>query len=113
MSEYTPQPIDTSGVNLPADLDELTEHLAENAHENWVKQRISEGWELGETLDDRAKIHPHLLPYAHLPKTARAHSRTQVLQTLDAMARFGEIEAMRRICKRGLPVVHSSSQSAH
>ncbi len=89
MSEYTPQPIDTSGVHLPADLDELTEHLAENAHENWVKQRISEGWELGETLDDRAKIHPNLLPYAHLPKTAREHYRTKVLQTLRVILKLG------------------------
>lgn len=41
------------------------------------------------------------------------NSATQVLQTLDAMARFGEIEAMRRICNGGLPVVPASSQSAH
>ncbi len=47
MNTYVPRPIDTSAVTLPDDLLELTERLAENAHEIWAKQRMGEGWTYG------------------------------------------------------------------
>jgi hypothetical protein len=40
---YEPKPIDTTNVLLPASLTELTERLAENAHEVWAKQRLADG----------------------------------------------------------------------
>ena len=49
---YEPQPIDTSKVVLPAALQAVTELLARNAHENWAKQRIGEGWRYGPKRDD-------------------------------------------------------------
>jgi RyR domain len=39
---YEPRPIDTSAIELSADLRELAERLAENAHDNWAR-RLSEG----------------------------------------------------------------------
>lgn len=89
MPAYTPHPIDTAGVSLPSDLDELTERLAEDEHENWLKERILDGWELGETLDDRAKIHPNLLPYADIPAADREYYRTKMLQTLRVILKLG------------------------
>ena len=44
---YKPIPISTLAVSLPPDLLDLTERLAENAHDLWAKQRMAEGWRYG------------------------------------------------------------------
>lgn len=41
--EYVPRPIDTAHVQLSAGILELTEHLAENAHDIWAAQRLKDG----------------------------------------------------------------------
>lgn len=38
------------------------------AHENWLKQKIAEGWKYGEEKDEEAKTHPAVLPYDQLPR---------------------------------------------
>ena len=38
-NEYVPNPIDTSDVVLPPEVDSLIEKLAENTHEVWAKNR--------------------------------------------------------------------------
>jgi hypothetical protein len=40
---YHPNPINTNTVELPADLEELVERLAEHVHAIWAKQRIEGG----------------------------------------------------------------------
>jgi hypothetical protein len=45
--DYKPRPIDTSHVKLSNEVLELTELLAENAHEIWARQRLSDGWHYG------------------------------------------------------------------
>ena len=44
MKNYTPNPIDTSDVELNSELLELTEKLAEQVHEIWAKGRVEQGW---------------------------------------------------------------------
>ena len=39
---YKPNPIDTSDIKLPQELEVLIEKLAENAHDVWAKKRMSE-----------------------------------------------------------------------
>jgi len=70
--KYAPRPIDTANVKLPKGLLELTERLAENAHDVWALQRLGQGWTFGPTRDDAAKKHPDLIPYAELPKARRS-----------------------------------------
>jgi hypothetical protein len=60
---------------LNQDIIELTELLAENAHENWAWQRMSEGWSYGPNRDDAAKKHPCLVPYEDLPESERLFNR--------------------------------------
>jgi ryanodine receptor 2 len=38
---YEPRPLDTTDVELPAQLLALTEQIAENVHENWAAARIA------------------------------------------------------------------------
>ena len=64
--EYIPQPIDTSDVKLPEDLELLVEQMSKNVHEVWAETRISQGWTYGEQRNDELKTHPCLIPYEEL-----------------------------------------------
>ena len=45
--DYIPQPIDTSDVTLPAELESLIEKVAKNVHEVWALSREDQGWTYG------------------------------------------------------------------
>lgn len=86
---YTPAPLDTSDVELMPDLIELTELLAENVHENWSKQKIAQGWQFGENLDDKLKTTPLLVPYADLTDDDKLYDRQTAMQTLKTILKLG------------------------
>ena len=86
---YIPKPIDTSFVELPQELLELTEKIAENVHENWAAGRISEGWTYGESRDDRGKTTPCLVPYAELSEEEKQYDRNTAMQTLKLIVALG------------------------
>jgi ryanodine receptor 2 len=86
---YTPQPIASEGVTLPPELLELTERLAENAHEQWAAQRIKDGWTHGPKRDDALRHHPCLVPYSALPESEKEYDRITALQTLKAITALG------------------------
>jgi hypothetical protein len=37
-------------------------------HENWMKGKLEQGWQYGETKSELAKTHPCLVPYDQLPR---------------------------------------------
>lgn len=86
---YKPNPIDTSKVELPEDLLELTERIAENVHENWSVGRIADGWTYGETRDDEKKTTPCLVPYSELSDGEKEYDRVTALQTLKLIVALG------------------------
>ena len=86
---YQPKPIDTSRVKLGDDLLELTERLAENAHDVWARRRLSEGWTWGPKRDDAAKKHPDLVPYVDLPDSEKQYDRSAAMETLKAIVALG------------------------
>ena len=47
-TKYTPQPIDTTDVKLPKELEQLVEQMSKNVHEVWAESRIKQGWTYGE-----------------------------------------------------------------
>lgn len=89
MATYEPRPIDTSKVELPEELLQLTEQLAENAHDNWARRRLSEGWTWGPVRDDAAKKHPDLVPYGDLPESEKHYDRDTAMETLKAIIALG------------------------
>jgi hypothetical protein len=89
MAHYLPVPIDTSSVTLPESLDRLLERLAENTHDVWAAQRLSEGWTRGPSRDDVAKKHPCLVPYNQLPETEKEYDRRTAAETLKAILMLG------------------------
>lgn len=91
MNTYTPKPIDTSKIVLSDDLLKLTESLAENAHEIWARQRMSEGWTWGLQRDDKAKKHPDLVPYADLLESEKEYDRMTAMETLKVIVGLGYV----------------------
>jgi RyR domain len=89
MATYEPRPIDTAKVQLSEQLRQLTEQLAENAHDNWARRRLSEGWTWGPVRDDAAKKHPDLVPYAYLPESEKHYDRDTAMETLKAIIALG------------------------
>lgn len=86
---YRPRPIDTSGVNLSNELNELIERVAAINHDHWVWQRIAEGWCFGPNLDYRVKIHPDLVPYDELSDSDKEIRRKWLIETLKAIVALG------------------------
>ncbi len=91
MNTYTPAPLDTSSIQLPPSLVELLERLAQNTHDVWSAQRISQGWTLGEKRDDITKKHPCLVPYEELPDVEKEYDRKTASETLKAILLLGYI----------------------
>lgn len=86
---YTPKPLDTSAMHLPLSLSPLLEKLAENTHDVWAAQRISQGWTFGPARDDAAKTSPCLVPYVDLPESEKEYDRKTVAETLKAILLLG------------------------
>lgn len=86
---YNPQPIDVEDIDLDADLEELTEAIAENAHDIWARARMDEGWTYGPVRNDALKQHPDLVPYNELPEGEKEYDRIMAMNTLRLVRRLG------------------------
>ena len=86
---YQPAPIDVSCVALSPELRQLTERLAENAHDLWAAQRLAHGWTYGAQRDDAQKHHPCLVPYTDLPEKEKEYDRISAIGTLKAILKLG------------------------
>lgn len=86
---YTPAPIDTGSVELPAELTALTEKLAENTHDIWAAGRLRDGWQYGPERNDTKKTNPTLVPYDQLPESEKQYDRNTALETLKVILKLG------------------------
>jgi ryanodine receptor 2 len=88
-NNYIPQPIDTSDVKLPEDLEQLVEQMSKNVHEVWAETRIKQGWIYGEQRNDELKTHPCLIPYEELPEEEKEYDRNTSIGTLKLIMKLG------------------------
>ena len=86
---YVPQPMDTSDIQLPEELNLLIEAMAKNVHEVWAQSRMEQGWTYGEERNDVLKHHPCLIPYEELPEIEKAYDRDTALGTLKLISKLG------------------------
>lgn len=86
---YVPQPMDTSDILLPDELNGLIEQMAKNVHEVWAQSRIEQGWTYGKERNDALKHHPCLIPYEELPEGEKAYDRDTALGTLKLITKLG------------------------
>ena len=87
--KYIPQPIDTSDINLPEELNPLLKAMAKNVHEVWAKTRIAQGWQYGPERNDDEKRHPMLIPYEELPEEEKVYDRNTSVETLKLILKLG------------------------
>ena len=86
---YIPNPIDTSDVELPKELEMLVEQMSKNVHEVWAETRIQQGWTYGQQRDDERKTHPCLVPYDELPESEKEYDRNTSIGTLKLIMKLG------------------------
>lgn len=89
MTNYTPEPINTSGIVLPEELVALGEKIAKNTHDVWAAGRIKEGWVYGEVRDDEKKTNPCLVPYSQLPESEKEYDRNTSMETIKLIISLG------------------------
>ena len=87
--KYTPQPIDTTDVKLPEELEQLVEQMSKNVHDVWAETRIAQGWTYGKQRNDELKTHPCLIPYEELPESEKEYERNTVQETLRLIMKLG------------------------
>ena len=87
--DYIPQPIDTSDIELPEELNPLLEAMAKNVHEVWAQTRIAQGWQYGPERNDAEKRHPMLIPYEDLPEEEKVYDRNTSVETLKLIVKLG------------------------
>ncbi len=109
--KYRPQPLNTNEVALPAEIIEITEQLARNTHENWARQRMTDGWRYGPVRDDARKEHPGIVPYEELSEAEKQYDRNTALETLKALILLGyRLEAPSREGLSGIDALRSSDK---
>lgn len=86
---YSPNTIDTSGIRLTSDLEQLVEKLAQNNHDHWARKRIDEGWSYGQTRNDNEKTHPDLVPYDQLSEAEKEYDRKTIVEALKVIVALG------------------------
>ena len=86
---YVPQPMDTSDIQLPEELNILIEQMAKNVHEVWAQSRIEQGWTYGAERSDALRQHPCLIPYEELPEVEKDYDRNTALGTLKLIRKLG------------------------
>ena len=86
---YTPQPIDTTDVELPKELEQLVEEMSKNVHEVWAETRIKQGWKYGEQRNDELRTPPCLVPYEDLPEVEKEYDRNTSVGTLKLIMKLG------------------------
>lgn len=86
---YTPHPIDTADVQLPAELEQLAELIAKNVHDVWAEGRMADGWTYGPERNDALRHHPCLVPYEQLTDEEKRYDRQTSQQTLKLIMKLG------------------------
>ncbi len=96
------QRIDTSRVQLPAEVDQLIEQLSQHNHNVWARGRLAEGWTLGPQRDNAKREHPCLVSYQELPESEKQVDRETAREVLKAIVALGfRIEKDDRRAKAG------------
>jgi class 3 adenylate cyclase len=86
---YKPTPVDTSGIALDREIAELNELLARNAHENWARLRMAEGWRYGPERNETRKEHPDLVSFEQLPECEKQYDLQMARETIKTLLAMG------------------------
>jgi len=86
---YTPNPINTTHIQLNDSILSLSEILAKNTHEVWASKRLAESWSYGAVRNDEKKHHPCLIPYEELSEIEKEYDRATSQEALKVILSLG------------------------
>ncbi|KAH9493479.1 Ryanodine receptor 2 [Dermatophagoides farinae] len=86
---YKPAPMDLSQIELTAKMNTLVDLLAENTHNVWAKERISQGWTYGRLEDHLMRRSPHLVPYKLVDDVIKKANRDTATETVKTLIAYG------------------------
>jgi hypothetical protein len=70
-------------------------------HRSWEIDRRLDGWRPGTPRDDRARIHPALIPYGELPDHVQEFDRDQI-RTVSSLLQRDDAPRVKRECRLGI-----------
>ena len=73
-------------TEIPAD---IVETLAQVEHEQWIQERESSGWVVGDIKNVSGKVSPYLVPYGQLPEEIKDLDRDTIRNIPDLLAMIG------------------------
>lgn len=88
---YKPAPLDLSAIDLSIKMEELVDKLAENTHNVWARERISQGWTYGLNEDTEKKRSPHLVHYSCVDEAIKVANRTTASETVRTLLVYGYV----------------------
>lgn len=88
-SGYKPAPLDLTAITLTPKMEELVDQLAENTHNLWAKERISQGWTYGLNEDSEMRRSPHLVPYPKVDEAIKKANRDTASETVRTLLVYG------------------------
>ncbi|KAL6478075.1 hypothetical protein MHYP_G00139100 [Metynnis hypsauchen] len=86
---FDPRPISTTNISLPEKLEYISNKYAEHSHDKWSAEKVVLGWKYGDTIDEKAKIHPMLRSYKSLTEKEKEVYRFPVKESLKSMLAMG------------------------
>lgn len=93
MTDYNPQPVDLSHVQLPEGMDSLRELLAAHNHDTWAANKMSprNGYVYGKETNDQADppTHCDLIPYEDLDDEKKKWDRDTAEASIRLLIHLG------------------------
>ncbi|XP_077528941.1 ryanodine receptor isoform X3 [Haemaphysalis longicornis] len=86
---YVPEPVNTMGIQLNQDLNNIVQRFSEHFHDAWAMRKLERGWQYGERWNDEAKTHPRVKPYNLLTDYEKERYRDPIRELLKALLAFG------------------------
>ncbi|XP_066529527.1 ryanodine receptor 3-like [Hoplias malabaricus] len=86
---FDPRPINTSNISLPEKLEYIANKYAEHSHDKWSAEKVILGWKYGDSIEEKAKIHPMLRSYKSLTEKEKEMYRFPVKESLKCMLAMG------------------------
>ena len=72
-------------------MEELVDRLAENTHNVWARERISQNWTYGLNEDSDRKRSPHLVHYRDVDEAIKIANRNTASETVRTLMVYGYI----------------------
>ncbi|KAG8184852.1 hypothetical protein JTE90_012099 [Oedothorax gibbosus] len=110
---YTPEPINTSAVQLTPDLTTVIVKFAENYHDAWSTRKMGNGWVYGDYWNDERKHHPRLKPYSLLSDREKERYEEPIRESLKALLALGWKLDLSEAVRGSLPKTTKTNETAH